>query len=510
MIGEVGIRRGSCLAALVLACAAFGGTERPWVVINEDLDGSVMTLAEGDLNREGLRRYYDEHIHGPCLTHYFVNPQAMTAGYDTKVSEPSWTEHPGLKPAYPHVKRIKRLHDVGIDPYAVLMERAKERGVSPWISMRMNDVHGVGDPMNGCTTRMWLDHPEWRRLPGCEGDGPLGGWSNGAYDYTHREVYDFHLAYAREMMERYTDAEGIECDWMRFPHHLPKYHERDHADVLTAFMRDVRRMADEIGKKRGRRYLVGVRVASTVENAISLGTDVELWAKEGSVDVVTPANFFTTADFESGWSDWRRILKKANPAVRLLAGTDDGIAFDGYDRRRMTVAEFCGFFDLALAAGVTDGVSLFNYYASSAADPTYALVVHQGLTRERLAVRERSYPVTFHDACGDDMPPQDKFPQSLDRRITLGITAGTPNADDRVVVSLLGPKGQDGTVFPLGGALLNGNRPLRILSADSCEFDPAAVRPGVNAFSCGPGPGLSVHGCTMTFKPRKSNNERSQ
>ena len=89
-----------------------GECSRPWVVVNEDLNSTIaVELSDAALNRTGLREHFRKHIRAKNLTHYFVNPQAMLAGYDTKVSEPIWTEHPGLAAAPKWVAKMKKLHD---------------------------------------------------------------------------------------------------------------------------------------------------------------------------------------------------------------------------------------------------------------------------------------------------------------------------------------------------------------------------------------------------------------
>lgn len=472
-----------------------GECSRPWVVVNEDLNSTIaVELSDAALNRTGLREHFRKHIRAKNLTHYFVNPQAMLAGYDTKVSEPIWTEHPGLAAAPKWVAKMKKLHDDGIDPYAEWIACAREAGVSPWVSMRMNDAHCLDSPKNGFATKMWLDHPEWRRVPNSR------DWFECQFDYTNPEVQAHFLAWARELLERY-DMDGFECDWLRFPHHLPRGRERDFAGVLTDFMGEIRKLADEIGTRRGKRILVGARVASSVEGARGLGTDAVEWAKAGFVDVLTVANFFHTVDFEATWADWIRLVKAANPKVKILAGVDNGVIRRCGERSEMTVADHAGYFDNAFEAGVEDGWSLFNYFMQDSDDPIYTMLVRKDFGPKELSSMRRTYTVTYRDAVGDDMPSNGQFPVVLDRRAEIRITVGRSRPGDEVEVRVyLDPK--EKTPVPLAAATLNGSKPIRIASVDRCAFPPDAVRPGVNVFSVGPKAGLKLLGCELTLTPQ--------
>ena len=80
---------------------------------------------------------------GTLLASRILGNTVIREGYDTKVSEPMWTEHPGLAPAPKWVGKLKKLHDDGIDPYAEWIACAREAGVSPWVSMRMNEVSSL-------------------------------------------------------------------------------------------------------------------------------------------------------------------------------------------------------------------------------------------------------------------------------------------------------------------------------------------------------------------------------
>ncbi len=487
------------LVCTVAIAAVSADIAEPWVIVNEDADSTIGEMAEADISPEGLRRHFDETIYGPRLTHYFVNPQAMCACYDSKVADPHWRTEgkPGCNEPTPRwVADLKRLSDAGVDPYRVWMSHARERGVSPWISMRMNDVHFVTDPKPWMMTKMWYERLDLRRNPQGIRNSRTGD-ADGPFDYSKKEVYDYHLAFFRELVDRYGDvADGIELDWVRFPHHLPLGKEREFSHVLNSFMRDARSYARATEKRLGRNFLVGVRVAATVESAIGLGTDAIAWARDRSVDVITPVNFYNCIEFGATWDDWKRLISKANPAVRLVAGTDSGVEKRGLWRREsMTPEDAAGYFVRAFDAGVDGGISLFNFYGCGPRVPVYKLLVHDGLDSAKAKRMRRNFYLTRRETIADDMDERRPFPCPLDMRREFAIDLPLPNPNDAVIVAPCGDSD-----IPLEHCLFNGTRPIRF-TTKSCEFPSNAVKRGVNIFSVGPIKGVTMEGLQVSFVP---------
>ena len=54
------------------------------------------------------------------------------------------------------------LFHAGHDPFGLMIERAKEKGLEVFISHRPNEVHDVQNPDSLVVTKFWRDHPEWR------------------------------------------------------------------------------------------------------------------------------------------------------------------------------------------------------------------------------------------------------------------------------------------------------------------------------------------------------------
>lgn len=180
-------------------------------------------------------RYFDSVCRPGGVTHFFMCPNAMRSNIDTRSLEPIWTAlgEQGVNPAWG--KTAKALHDKGIDPYAIWTRRAREKGVSPWLSIRMNDIHEVHDPAFGGLSTMWRNHPEYRIDPKYSGRN----WDPHAFSYTNAAVREVYSAYAKELLERY-DVDGIEFDWLRFPSLVEKGRGERDAHYITEFMRMAR------------------------------------------------------------------------------------------------------------------------------------------------------------------------------------------------------------------------------------------------------------------------------
>ena len=371
--------------------------ERNVLVFNED-DSHIFQLPDEKMTEAGLLEYLDGVTASGAVTHFFMCPNAMRANFDSKAFEPIWKamEEPGRKPGWG--RKAKMLHDRGVDPYAVWVKGCRGRGVSPWISMRMNDVHSVHDPSFCSLSTFWLGHPEFRRDPKATVKNG-GQWTSWALDYSHPEVRAYSLGFVKELLERY-DVDGIECDWMRFPEHLPPGRAREFSTCLDEFMREVRREANLAAKQRGHSILVGARVDSDPRAALARGTDAFQWAREGSVDWIVPCNFFATVDFELPYAEWRRQMDACNPKVSIVPGADSGLLIPGkgWNRRLLTLDEYYGWAERLHEQGA-NGFYLFNLFQHSPTGSVWTSILKDGFSADVLKTRPKSIPAGVKREC---------------------------------------------------------------------------------------------------------------
>ncbi len=75
-----------------------------------------------------------------------------------------------------------------------------------------------------------------------------------------------------ETLDRY-DIDGLELDFMREPYLFSAGKEAEGAPILTAWLREIRKLVDDAAAKRGHPIRLGVRVPSRPEVASAMGLD---------------------------------------------------------------------------------------------------------------------------------------------------------------------------------------------------------------------------------------------
>lgn len=492
-----------CLAAslgtlsMAGCCCKPEKSAKPILICNEDND-RFFYQADKWHTAEGMRTYFDSISKGGAMTHYFMCVNGQRPSYDSKVWEPIW-----LGAAEPNNQgrtndawcvNAKKCHDRGLDPWAIWIGCAREKGVSPWISMRMNDTHFSDKrPIYRNESRFYA--PD-RQILKCWPPKNLA-WSPAGWNYAEPEVRKHALDLIDEILDRW-DADGIELDWIRHPCHLRPATAREDAHFLTGFIREVRRRTELAAKRRGHPVGIAVRVPTSYEVSRALGLDAETWAREGLVDIVAPANFYATVDFDFDFDGWCRKIAAANPKVTVLpcacnmlrAYYGDGTTFQ-IDRDRAFLRAWT-----ALYGG--RGLYLFNFFYLD--DETKQWVLSGGLSPDRVAEGPRRFPVFFHDIGAKGCDAAMQLPKPLSEPRTYRVRAVRSAADGRVTVRL----GFDGpTAFPevkLNGVPADGSaRPVpnggatflpgNVKSAAEWTFPIAAFRDGANEVSVSAVPG---------------------
>ena len=387
--------------AVLLGGACCAG--RPILAINEDND-HYFKLSSSLMTKEALEAYVDDLAHGR-VTHFFMCPQGQRASFDSKAWEPIWAglNDPDNKGRTNNIWCVnaKKLRDAGIDPYATWTARCREKAISPWISMRMNDPHFTDRPEYFRHTSFWREHPELWRYPRSDAKDQGVRWTDCTFDYSHKEVRDYHLAMVRELIERY-DADGLELDWMRSPPVFKRGEARRHAHLLTEFVREARKIANAKEQATGRRYRLGVRVPALPSACAGYGMDVVEWAKEGLVDLVVVANSYHVMDYDIPLVEWRERLSAVNANVVLLPSADIDVRCSvppggkHMSRQFATVEQYRGWAEALYAHGAS-GVYLFNlpYRDKATRDAIYG----EGLSPETVRGRRRTYMVTERHDC---------------------------------------------------------------------------------------------------------------
>ena len=211
--------------------------------------------------------------------------------YDSRVAELS-THSDGL-----WSKRNLTQHwiDLGRDSLGMIVDFCRLHGKEVFWSLRMNDIHDNWYP--AMMPRFKREHPELllfqpddvgrtRTSP----DWPEPHMLATAVDYGHAEVRDRQFAIIEDVCRGY-DLDGIELDFMRNPFFFrPTFEGRpcqaQHVEIMTAFVRRVRDLTEEVGRQRNRPLLVACRLPSRVDCCRKIALDIKGWLDDDLIDVL--------------------------------------------------------------------------------------------------------------------------------------------------------------------------------------------------------------------------------
>lgn len=243
----------------------------------------------------------------------------LWAGYDPGAGDdqPCLARHPprqraGLRTI---IHNLHLLEQRGIDPFARWLRRSRELGFSPWLSMRMNDLHHIQLPLEERRKKLEAESPPLYRVP----HRPNVRMQDGAPDYSQPAVYALRMSLVRELAERY-DMDGLELDFSRHFAYLKPGREIADQPVMTRFVREAREALEQAARTRGHAIKLGVRVPASERTARWLGLDPVLWARQGLVAFVVPTPVWYTIDFAMPVWEWKRLLE--GTGVLLGAGLD--------------------------------------------------------------------------------------------------------------------------------------------------------------------------------------------
>ena len=250
----------------------------------------------------------------------------------------------------------------GGDLVQVFLDRCRRRGQTPFISLRMNDGHhleNVDKKERGAVwaTKFYAEHPEYRLGP------DPARWEQHVLNWAIPAVREHKFAFIRELCENY-DLDGFELDFMRHYSYfqLDKTTRQQRADIMTAFVRQVRALLDRTAKPGRRRWLCA-RVPCYTAALDPLGLDLPALVDAGLDMVNVSASYFTVQ--QSDFAAIRRSVPNAAVYLEMCHSIWNGRkpvgkGYDTFPFRRTTPEQYYTAAHLAYARGL-DGVSAFNF-----------------------------------------------------------------------------------------------------------------------------------------------------
>ena len=242
------------------------------------------------------------------------------------------------------VESWRLLREQGLDPFQIALDYVHEIGLEFHASYRLAGWTYPPTVMEGFFGGGFYDrHPELRCVD--RNGRPLPRLS-----YAYPETQRFCLSVLREIAGYPVDGvcllfnrrppyldheppliEGFMARYGQDPRELDESDPRwlaYRADVLTDFMRAVRRELDAVaeGQGRGRRIGISVCVLGTEQDNLFFGLDLETWVREGLIDTLIP---YSPAPLclpvaSDTWSDPTQVA----PFVKLTRGTDCTLAIN--------------------------------------------------------------------------------------------------------------------------------------------------------------------------------------
>ena len=411
-------------------------------IFNQDCTDFFYTnaITEGVDGGAVLDEYFDV-IADAGVTVLMVNTNARKTNYTGRAWERFWDgydpdgpdDQPYFARSGPEAGYRRMVHSMmeldrqGVDYPGRVIERCRLRGVSPWISLRMNDVHyndNLDHPFHG---KLWRD-PQFHR-------GGSGYYARGL-DWAHPQVRDLYRALMVETLQRY-DIDGLELDFMREPYLFAPGAEEAGAPVLREWLRAARRLVHDASVRRGHPIYLAVRVPSHVEVARSWGLDAVGWARDGLVDLIVATPRWATLEYDMPLDRWAEELEGTD--VTLAGGLEIlHRPLPGGPAVSVSKEQAAGAAAAVLAAGA-DAVYLFNYFTPIANHPTwtpegYRKTLQAMASLEALNALPRRHAITWRDITGRDeqyTPPLPAAGKAL--RFTL---ATGPKPPDGAKVTL--------------------------------------------------------------------------
>jgi hypothetical protein len=285
---------------------------------------------------------------GTGVSHLFWNVNYQRVGYNSAAWPSYWDMPDPEKQVTEWPRTYYELHKLGIDDvFARLIPRCRERGLSPWISLRMNDHHYTSDPSR--VSPLLFDHPELRIHKG-----------KGLFNYARPEVREHYLKLAAEVLQRY-DVDGLELDWIRTPSNFDDSEIDGGRKILTEFVREVRQLTQAAAKRLGHPVRLAVRVPATPEFALGKGFEAVAWAREGLLDMIIPS------DWWSGYNDtpveeWRAQIGPGAKHCQIVPCTASTYACTAKGASMYRNPDGMRGFAAAMFDRGADGLYLFNHF----------------------------------------------------------------------------------------------------------------------------------------------------
>ena len=396
---------------------------------------------EPPMQKDEYQACIDELVGTPVEAVMFCLGEGRTVLHDTKVGEllghnvDKW-DHLVFHRAH---QNAKGLIDEGHDPLRIVCERAHEKGLLLYPTLLVQNF-GPETATVRCSDFRW----ENRHLEiGARGDlNPDMPWIDGL-DFKHPEVQDERFALIEETLNEYS-VDGFELQLNNYP----RYFHPDEVDAGISIMTDWIGRVHEAVKRSGVDRELVIRVPASLEDALSIGLDLETWVKDGIVNAFVGEPFSAPNRIDPN-TDFRPLaaLVKGS-ACRCIAAIHSHVDSDRLAEAPISMvrAAACNYWEQGI-----DGLYLAQWFPHwpyqadfyerlreipypdimEAKDKYYYIPTenarpHEPWVSTQLLIKmEVSKPVTAKFTISDDLPRWDKIGRVHEVLLRVGISGTT-------------------------------------------------------------------------------------
>ncbi|MES2596208.1 MAG: family 10 glycosylhydrolase [Verrucomicrobiota bacterium] len=274
--------------------------------------------------------------------------------------DPQWKKYTQdqTSPKFPSFDRMMGYIHGGGDPVKETLEACRRNGKAFFVSYRTNDQHYVSDLTWPTHNAIWREHPEYWL-----GDSDLAAGKGGdkvrLFNYMLPEVRDHYFSILQELCTKY-DVDGVELDFQRYPKFFRDEDLEKGRGVMTAHVKRIKTMMEDIGRQRGKTLKLCIRIPETLAKCASAGLDIAEWDKQRLVEMINVSSFYIHT-MELGIEGFKavtsygKIYGEMNYLTYQQSGQPKGSG------RRYTTFEVYRASALNLFHRGVDGLSLFNY-----------------------------------------------------------------------------------------------------------------------------------------------------
>jgi len=319
---------------------------------------SKTTPTAWDGYRRGDRSYFEKHFVGEPLTSEQLDD--------------------AIAPLVTLLDRYLDLVEDGVDLLAETSKACRRNGIAPWLSVRMNDVHGFHSLEGSFMNSPLLADPRLRLSGrGCIETHPPNHLRMGL-NFAEREVRDYMFTLIEELVNDY-DFEGMEMDWTRHNLCCEPVASRETIAMMTQWHGEITALCRSRAAATGRPYYLGLRLPANFAALRPIGLDVRAMVEAGFIDFLCPtrAGYSTTWDLthdrlRDEWGERVAIYGVVENAPNWLPSCGPG----GDQRSAKRGSSSSAAILRGNAAGKlvlgADGIETFNFFCTP--DPDYAVL----------------------------------------------------------------------------------------------------------------------------------------